>query len=100
MSLHRVEGPMKSGLAKFISDNPNAKAVLIGTRDTDPFASKTPSSVVQLILSLDSLSAFQMTDNGWPEIMRVHPILNWSYDDVWTFLRDLRVPYCRLYDQG
>ena len=32
--------------------------------------------------------------------MRVHPVLEWHYQDVWAFLRRMRVEYCPLYDQG
>ena len=41
-----------------------------------------------------------MTDADWPRFERVHPIINWSYTDIWTFLRSLHVPYCVLYDRG
>ncbi|KAF9484127.1 adenine nucleotide alpha hydrolases-like protein [Pholiota conissans] len=65
---------------------PHISAILIGTRRTDPHGAK--------------LSHRNMTDPGWPCFERVNPIINWSYTDVWEFLRRLNVPYCALYDEG
>ena len=30
----------------------------------------------------------------------LHPIIDWSSDDVWAYLDSLGVPHCELYDQG
>lgn len=32
--------------------------------------------------------------------MRIHPVIDWRYADVWCFLRELGVGYCGLYDEG
>ena len=37
---------------------------------------------------------------GWPPFMRVNPVLDWEYSDVWAFLAAARVQYCQLYDRG
>ncbi|RKP09371.1 putative FAD synthetase [Thamnocephalis sphaerospora] len=84
--LHHENGPMRAGLERFMAACPAVRAVLVGIRRTDPFAA--------------SLEAFQATDPGWPSFMRVHPILDWDYCDIWAYLHEFSVPYCSLYDQG
>lgn len=84
--LTTVLGPIKESLSTLLDEHPKWEAGLLGTRRTDPHA--------------ENLVYFQMTDEGWPKVMRINPLLDWSYNDVWTFLRLLHVPYCSLYDQG
>lgn len=86
LDVQELPGPIKTGLAAYLKEAPQIQAALIGVRRTDPYSA--------------SLSAFQVTDEGWPPVMRVSPILDWRYADVWTFLRGLHLPYCSLYDQG
>ncbi|EKX72160.1 hypothetical protein BEWA_046240 [Theileria equi strain WA] len=31
---------------------------------------------------------------------RINPLLNWTYGDVWNFIRFFKLEYCELYDQG
>ncbi|XP_071548026.1 FAD synthase-like isoform X2 [Panulirus ornatus] len=86
LNLWRYNGPIKQGLEQLTIQKPHIKAILMGTRSTDPYS--------------QDLKAFQMTDSGWPQVMRVMPILTWNYQIVWEFLRSLSVHYCVLYDHG
>ncbi|KAI0037065.1 hypothetical protein K488DRAFT_39976, partial [Vararia minispora EC-137] len=77
---------MRYALATYKDNFPRIRAILIGTRRTDPNGA--------------NLSFVDPTDADWPKFDRVHPVINWGYADVWCFLRQLKVPYCCLYDEG
>eukprot|EP01135_Chromosphaera_perkinsii_P003275 Nk52_evm50s239 gene=Nk52_evmTU50s239 len=86
LDMVHIHGTVHDGLITLKKEHPEIKAVSVGTRHTDPFCA--------------DLKPFHKTDPSWPEFMRVHPILDWSYGDVWRYLRDLEIPYCSLYDEG
>jgi len=69
-----------------ISDlkNKGIEAILTGVRKADDF----------------STQLYSKTEKGWPEIMRVNPLLDWSYSDVWNYILSNKVSYCKLYDMG
>ncbi|KAH9171105.1 hypothetical protein EDB89DRAFT_1974228 [Lactarius sanguifluus] len=77
---------MRGALEGFLARFPTVEAILVGTRRTDPHGA--------------TLGFRVKTDPDWPQFMRINPIINWGYSDVWTFLRRLKVPYCSLYDDG
>lgn len=62
------------------------KAVFMGQRRGDPHSA--------------DLEHFTPCSEGWPDIVRINPILMWSYDTIWAFLRGCGLPYCKLYDEG
>lgn len=83
------------------------KAIVMGTRRNDPhsgehcpFHSLFGSTTNHFPSFVGDLDFSVRTDAGWPDVLRIHPIINWSYSEVWQFLRRFNVPYCSLYDEG
>lgn len=60
---------MKAALAEYLVERPRVKAVFVGTRRTDPHGA--------------ALGFFDETDQDWPRFMRVHPVIDWHYREVW-----------------
>ncbi len=85
LSAQEVPGGMKKAIGQFQADR-DLVSFVMGTRRNDPFA--------------EDLEHFSPSSAGWPPFMRVNPIIEWEYGDVWQFLRDFEIPYCELYDHG
>ncbi|XP_045446528.1 FAD synthase-like [Melitaea cinxia] len=81
-----TEGEMKITLQRILEQDSKLKACLMGTRRTDPYS--------------EDLKFMQKTDAGWPQMIRVSPLLNWSYHQIWSYILQRQVPYCSLYDRG
>lgn len=77
---------LKSSFQDYLALNPAIKAIFVGTRRTDPHGAK--------------LSHFDRTDSGWPDFVRIHPVIDWHYAEIWAFIRHLGFEYCSLYEQG
>lgn len=78
-----MEESIKSGMETLVRRG--LQAVIMGQRKGDPYC---PSSVCS------------PSTAGWPEFIRINPILEWSYSDVWHFLISNKSEYCCLYDCG
>ena len=65
-----------------------AAAIFLGTRRTDPYSGH--------------LKEFSPSDHdkGWPRFVRVLPILDFSYAQIWDFMKSFEITYCPLYDLG
>ncbi|ROW04512.1 hypothetical protein VMCG_05024 [Cytospora schulzeri] len=86
LDLCRYSLPMRAALGAYLEERPRLRAVFVGTRRTDPHGA--------------SLAHFDPTDDGWPAFVRVHPVIDWHYAEIWAFIRHLDIPYLSLYDQG
>ncbi|KAL1993672.1 hypothetical protein VTN49DRAFT_2341 [Thermomyces lanuginosus] len=86
LDLARYALPMRAALEAYLKRNKRIKAMFVGTRRTDPHG--------------EYLTHFDPTDKDWPQFMRIHPVIDWHYAEIWAFIRHLGIPYCELYDRG
>jgi FAD synthetase len=82
---------IKEGLSKLVGEDGSMpdvpiKAMFMGTRRDDPHGKH--------------LTGFSPTDSSWPSLMRVNPILEFQYHDIWALIKTFNLPYCKLYDKG
>lgn len=70
LDLARYAMPMKQAFEVYLKEHTNVKAILVGTRRTDPHG--------------QSLTHFDETDQGWPSFMRIHPVIDWHYAEIWA----------------
>ena len=61
-------------------------AIVMGCRRTDPKCS--------------DLNEICYTDGDYPKIIRINPLLDWSYDDVWSYIDRNNIEVCDLYKDG
>jgi len=61
---------MKEAFKVYLHEHKKVKAILVGTRRTDPHG--------------QTLTHFDATDKGWPAFMRVHPVIDWHYAEIWA----------------
>lgn len=86
IELIKMSGTIKEALEKICKEKPLIRAVFMGCRRTDPHC--------------QDLKVMQPTDPGWPPLMRINPILDWTCRDVWQYMYVYNVPYCILYQRG
>ncbi|KAI9575161.1 FAD synthase-like [Glossina fuscipes] len=86
IELIKMEGTIKQALERMCRERPLIKAVFMGSRRTDPHC--------------EHLKTMQPTDPGWPALMRINPILDWTCRDIWQYIYVYDVAYCILYEKG
>jgi FAD synthetase len=70
LDLMRYELAMRPALDAYLEDRKSVKAIFMGTRRTDPHS--------------EFLEHFSPTDKGWPQFMRINPVIDWHYVDIWN----------------
>lgn len=85
-SIEVANGDMRTALGKVVKDHPGVRAIFMGTRWTDPNAKW--------------MDYFCSTSAGWPKMELIAPILRMSYADLWRFMKEFNIEYCKLYRCG
>lgn len=110
INLQKISAAGKSKqkpLFEVCDQHPELRTCLMGCRRSDPWCDKLKSFEVgrkddtfkdQVMMSCHHY--LQKTTEGWPDLMRVNPLLEWTCADIWDYIQANNVPYCSLYDVG
>ncbi|ORC88657.1 phosphoadenosine phosphosulfate reductase-like protein [Trypanosoma theileri] len=75
---------MKEGL-EYLKETRDIQLVFMGTRKSD---------------SAHQKESVERTTKGWPDMLRVCLLFNWSYEDIWGYILAYGIPFCSLYAEG
>ncbi|OHT03313.1 putative FAD synthase [Tritrichomonas foetus] len=76
---------LQQGLSTIV-DKYGVNAIFLGVRQSDPKGG--------------NLLPFTPTTEGWADAMRIFPLLEWEYSDIWEYLDVMKLPICDLYKRG
>ena len=85
ITVEKYENKIKTDLETLVNEQ-NITTVVIGNRRTDPYS--------------EHLLPIQKSSEGWPDFIRVHPILDWEYSEIWRFIHFFKIKTWSLYEQG
>eukprot|EP00345_Euplotes_harpa_P007171 CAMPEP_0168317912 /NCGR_PEP_ID=MMETSP0213-20121227/165_1 /TAXON_ID=151035 /ORGANISM="Euplotes harpa, Strain FSP1.4" /LENGTH=179 /DNA_ID=CAMNT_0008318877 /DNA_START=217 /DNA_END=755 /DNA_ORIENTATION=+ len=83
--IEKYENKIISDLEVLVNEQ-NVSTVLLGNRRTDPYS--------------EHLLPIQRSSKGWPDFLRVHPLIDWEYGEVWRFISHFKLRVCCLYELG
>ena len=75
-----------------------AKKVIEKELSDEDFISTPQGGVVLRLDNRDNARIVEMCYKTHTTL--VNPIIDWTEEDVWEFIHEYNVPYCKLYDQG
>ena len=54
-----------------------------------------------MILNNDNAETRQLVEHCYMQAKTtINPIIDWTDDEVWEFMHEYHIPYCKLYDEG
>lgn len=87
LTVLRLESNYRDALTQLFAERTvPIKAIFMGQRRSDPHT--------------QSLSQLTPSSVNYPSFVRINPLLEWGYSDVWRFLLEYGIEYCQLYDRG
>lgn len=85
LTLTKLNGPYRQALEEFLPKT-KIRGIFMGQKRSDP--------------STEGFSLITPSSKGWPPFDRINPLLDWTSNDIWLFLREHHLPYCSLYEKG